>query len=89
MDIKPHREPIEFIRLPAVRTLTGLGTTKIYDMVKKGLFPRQVPLGGRAVAWVKSEVLTWNQQKVDEARASESATLSSKSSKRGIPKPLM
>ncbi|SED44998.1 helix-turn-helix transcriptional regulator [Pseudomonas migulae] len=74
MDITPHREPIEFIRLPEVRALTGLGTTKIYDMVKNGLFPRQVPLGGRAVAWVKSEVLTWNQQKVDEARAAESPT---------------
>lgn len=72
MDITPHREPVEFIRLPAVRALTGLGTTKIYDMAKKGLFPRQVPLGGRAVAWVKSEVLAWNQQKVDDARASES-----------------
>lgn len=80
MSSSQDKQPIEFIRLPAVRTLTGLGTTKIYDMVKKGLFPRQVPLGGRAVAWVKSEVLTWNQQKVDEARAAESATLSSKSS---------
>ncbi|MBM6445298.1 AlpA family transcriptional regulator [Pseudomonas sp. MIL9] len=78
MDITPHREPIEFIRLPAVRALTGLGTTKIYDMVKKGLFPRQVPLGGRSVAWVKSEVLAWNQQKVDDARALQSQIGSSK-----------
>ncbi|MBI6911637.1 helix-turn-helix transcriptional regulator, partial [Pseudomonas palleroniana] len=60
-----------FIRLPAVKALTGLGTTKIYDMIKKGTFPHQIPLGGRAVAWIKSEVLAWNQQKVDDIRTSE------------------
>jgi prophage regulatory protein len=72
MSNSQDQQPVEFIRLPEVKALTGLGTTKIYDMVKKGLFPRQVSLGGRAVAWVKSEVLAWNQQKVDEARISES-----------------
>ncbi|MNY73740.1 Prophage CP4-57 regulatory protein (AlpA) [compost metagenome] len=52
-----HEEPVEFIRLPKVKELTGLGTTKIYTMASEGLFPKQGPLGGRAVAWVKAEVL--------------------------------
>lgn len=72
MNSPQDRQPIEFIRLPAVKVLTGLGTTKIYDMIKKGSFPRQVPLDGRAVAWIKSEVLVWNQQKVDDVRTSQS-----------------
>ena len=41
-----HEEPVEFIRLPKVKELTSLGTTKIYEMASKGLFPKQVPLGG-------------------------------------------
>lgn len=63
-----HDEPVEFIRLPEVKKLVGLGTTKIYEMAGNGLFPKQVPLGGRAVAWVKSEVLQWNNDQLAAAR---------------------
>ena len=66
---KAEEVTIEFIKLPAVKALTGLGTTKIYEMVKAGAFPRQVPLAGRSVAWVKSEVLAWNRAQVESARA--------------------
>ncbi|WP_324708736.1 helix-turn-helix transcriptional regulator [Pseudomonas fragi] len=52
---KKREEPVEFIRL------TSLGTTKIYVMASEGLLPKQVPLGGRAVVWVKSEVLQLNK----------------------------
>ncbi|MCD5997438.1 AlpA family phage regulatory protein [Pseudomonas sp. CDFA 602] len=63
---------IEFIKLPSVKALTGLGTTKIYEMAKAGTFPRQVRLAGRSVAWVKSEVLAWNRTQVDAARKTRS-----------------
>lgn len=61
-------EPVEFLRLPAVKLITGLGTTKIYQMAKDGSFPHQVKLGGRSVAWVKSEVLEWNREQVNRSR---------------------
>lgn len=67
-----HDEPIEFIRLPEVKKLVGLGTTKIYTMASDGLFPKQVKLGGRAVAWIKSEVLQWNVDRVAAARGQSS-----------------
>jgi prophage regulatory protein len=73
-----HEEPVEFIRLPKVKELTGLGTTKIYTMASEGLFPKQVPLGGRAVAWVKSEVLQWNMDRLAAARGQSSASKESK-----------
>ncbi|WP_454838339.1 helix-turn-helix transcriptional regulator [Pseudomonas mohnii] len=66
------KQPIEFIRLPEVKKLTSLSTATIYRMAVSGKFPRQVKLGDQAVAWIKSEVLAWNQQKVDDARAAES-----------------
>lgn len=59
---------IEFIKLPEVKQITGIGTTKIYEMANQGLFPRQVKLGGRSVAWVKEEVLRWAQDQVSASR---------------------
>jgi len=40
--------------------------------------PKQVPLGGRAVAWVKSEVLQWNMDRLAAARGQSGDTSPSK-----------
>ncbi|WP_219096598.1 AlpA family transcriptional regulator [Pseudomonas sp. UMAB-40] len=74
-------EQVEFIRLPKVKELTGLGTTKIYTMASDGLFPKQVRLGGRSVAWVKSEVLQWNNDQVAAARGQRDQASASSASK--------
>ncbi|AKV06144.1 AlpA family transcriptional regulator [Pseudomonas fluorescens NCIMB 11764] len=68
MSTELNEQDIEFIRLPEVKKLVGLGTTKIYMMANQGLFPKQVKLGGRAVAWVKSEVLAWSKEQVEASR---------------------
>jgi len=65
---RTYPEEVEFIRLPEVRKLTGVSTTRIYGMANKGLFPKQVNLGGRTVAWIKSEVIQWNRDQVTAAR---------------------
>jgi predicted DNA-binding transcriptional regulator AlpA len=52
-----------FIRLAEVKRITGLSTSTIYKMVNEGKFPRQVSLGDRAVAWIKSEILTWGKSR--------------------------
>lgn len=61
---------IQFIRLPEVKRITGMCTSTIYKMVNDGLFPKQVKLGGRAVAWVRPEVLAWSKDKIEEAKKS-------------------
>jgi prophage regulatory protein len=71
-------EHIEFIKLPAVKALTGIGTTKIYEMAKQGSFPRQVKQGGRGVAWIKAEVIAWNRAQVEAARSGSEASNSSR-----------
>lgn len=65
-------DEIEFIRLPEVKRLVGFGTTKIYEMASQGEFPKQVQLGARSVAWVKSEVLQWNRDKLAASRGQAS-----------------
>ena len=51
------------IRLPEVRALVGLGTTSIYDKIKKGEFPKQVKLG-RLSGWVEAEVQEWISRQI-------------------------
>ncbi|WP_353954820.1 pyocin activator PrtN family protein [Pseudomonas siliginis] len=58
-----------FIRLTEVKRITGLSGSTIYKMVNEGKFPRQVSLGGRAVAWVRSEVLTWGKARPRTSQA--------------------
>ena len=48
------------LRLPAVKTNTGLSRSTIYLRVAQGEFPKPVSLGGRAVGWPASEVAALN-----------------------------
>lgn len=38
----------------------------IYSAIQRGDFPKQVSLGGRAVAWPEHEVNDWIAQKISE-----------------------
>ncbi|MEE4662755.1 AlpA family transcriptional regulator [Pseudomonas alliivorans] len=78
MNTARNDEPVEFIRLPEVIKLVGYKTSKIYEMAKTGDFPKQVKLGGRSVAWVKSEVIAWNRAQVEAARTGQDASTVSK-----------
>ncbi len=45
------------LRLKGVMSRTGHGShSTIYDRIKRGLFPRPVSIGSRAVGWPESEV---------------------------------
>lgn len=77
-NLEPADEPVEFIRLPEVLKLVGFKTSKIYEMAKAGEFPKQVKLGGRSVAWVKSEVIAWNRAQLTAARGGQDASTESR-----------
>ena len=49
------------IREPECRQITGLCRTTRYMMEKEGTFPARRKLGGRAVGWLLSEVIAWQQ----------------------------
>jgi prophage regulatory protein len=51
--------PLELISLQEVTDLVRYRRTTIYRLIRRGLFPRQVRLGDRKVAWVRSEVEAW------------------------------
>jgi prophage regulatory protein len=56
------------LRLPAVKSLTGLSRSTIYLRVSEGRFPRPSSLGARAVGWVDTEVEAWVAGQIEQSR---------------------
>jgi len=56
---------MEVLRLNAVVTATGLARSTIYKLIGSGEFPRPVPLTGRCVGWIDSEVAAWIQSRIE------------------------
>jgi len=55
---------MRIMRLKEVIEFTGLGRSTIYRFIAEGQFPKPVPLGGRAVGWLDSEIEDWLMDKV-------------------------
>lgn len=47
------------IRLPTVRSRTGLSRSTIYRKMADGTFPRQVPISIRGAGWYESAISRW------------------------------
>lgn len=59
-----------FIRLPTVQSRTGWSRSSIYLGVNQGTFPKPVSLGGRAVAWIDTEIDDWIENRIALSRPS-------------------
>ncbi|MEZ9494944.1 AlpA family transcriptional regulator [Vibrio splendidus] len=57
---------MRFLRLKEVMALTGLGRSSIYKFMDENTFPKTVSLGGRAVAWVESEIEDWMSERLSK-----------------------
>lgn len=55
---------ISLLRLPAVKTFSGLSRSSIYLRVSQGTFPKPVPLGPRCVGWPENEVAAVNAARI-------------------------
>lgn len=49
----------KILRLRLVLSRTGLSRSMAYDLMGKGLFPKPINLGARAVGWLESEIDGW------------------------------
>ncbi|MCD6657632.1 helix-turn-helix transcriptional regulator [Vibrio cholerae] len=59
---------IRLICFREVLAMTGLSRSSMYRFIEENQFPTQVQLGGRAVAWVESEVQEWIAQRITNRR---------------------
>jgi prophage regulatory protein len=55
----PSAELDRILRLPEVKNITGKCRSGIYADIKIQQFPRQVPIGKRAVGWRKKDIKKW------------------------------
>lgn len=55
-----------FIRIKEVINLTGVPRSTIYLKMKQGEFPKNIKLGQRSTAWMKSEIDEWMQTCVEQ-----------------------
>jgi prophage regulatory protein len=55
---------MRLIKRPEVERKTGKSCSRIYDDIRAGIFPKPVPIGPQAVAWVESEIDAWIEQRI-------------------------
>ncbi|RUR15818.1 AlpA family transcriptional regulator [Legionella sp. km535] len=63
--------PPKLIRRKKVEERTTLSCSRIYALMKEGLFPKPVTLGSMSVAWIESEVDEWIAARINESRTVE------------------
>jgi prophage regulatory protein len=61
----------EYIKLPQVLNLTGLGKTSIYKLMSNNTFPKPTSFGVRRIAWRRIDIQTWIKQKIKERDSSK------------------
>ena len=62
------------LKIKAVQQMTGLSRSTIYAYIDKGIFPRQVKLGERCVAWIEDEVMEWIDTRITARDAANSGS---------------
>lgn len=65
ISIREDLSKVALLRRPDVERVTGLSRSSIYAMMKIGEFPQSIPLTGRIVAWLQSEILEWVQSRIE------------------------
>jgi prophage regulatory protein len=65
----------KILRLPAVKVLTGLSRSSLYQKISLGEFPAAISLGARAVGWLESDIAAWIENKVGASRSTRKGGL--------------
>jgi prophage regulatory protein len=55
----------KLLRIRQVVERTGLGRSTIYDLIKKGQFPKQVYITERCVGWSEDGVHDWILERLE------------------------
>lgn len=63
------------LRLPAVKSRTGLSRSSIYLRMSQGQFPQQILLGSRTVGWVEEEIEAWVAERIHQTRNHQRGTV--------------
>lgn len=67
--MKTEKDTPTLLRLPEVKRRTGISRSLIYRLIQEETFPRNIPLGGRTVAWSSIDVDLWINERIAAAKA--------------------
>lgn len=67
MNTHPSLAEDQFVDMAFITALTGLTDKWFYKLIKDGTFPKPIKLG-RSSRWLKSEVETWLQERINHSR---------------------
>lgn len=59
-----YEQDIRLIKMTEVLKKTGMSKSTVYSLISHGMFPQQVSLGIRSVAFVEAEVDAWIRNKI-------------------------
>ena len=68
------QDEVSFLRLPELKSVTGLSKSSLYALIRAKSFPSPVQLGPRTVAWVRSEVRQWAAERISKSRTASPPT---------------
>ena len=64
----------KILRLPAVKTKTGLSRSTIYARISQGTFPSALTLGPNTVEWLEADVDAWIDKQIISSRRLQEQT---------------
>jgi prophage regulatory protein len=64
---------IRVLRLPTVKSKTGLSRSSIYEYMASGRFPMPTQLTTRSVGWIEAEVNDWIESRIVASRQPSTA----------------
>lgn len=59
---------IKILRLPEVKTRTGLSRSTIYLKVSRKEFPAPIRLGERSIGWPETDIEAWLKERIAASR---------------------
>jgi prophage regulatory protein len=59
-------EDKQIIKLPQVKELTTFSSATIYRLISKGEFPKQIKLAERSSGWLRNEIDSWLESKIQD-----------------------
>jgi prophage regulatory protein len=60
--------PARFLRLPQVLDRVPYSRPSIYRKMREGTFPQAINLGGKAVAWLESDIDNFMNERIQASR---------------------
>lgn len=64
------------LNVEEVKSIVGLARSTIYKWVNEGNFPEPIRLGGRRVAWLRSEIFEYIAARAKERKPTASSGVS-------------